>query len=104
MAIFAPKCDRCGKRTRNEDNGKPICDGCAREMQLVLEAANENIHQCPLDASPMKKEIAHMIIVDKCPTCHGVWLDGGELEKLRDDLGAEAMTAMTNGMVFGGYA
>tara|TARA_B110000503_G_scaffold63002_1_gene99648 strand:- start:8951 stop:9169 length:219 start_codon:yes stop_codon:yes gene_type:complete len=70
-------------------------------MQLILDAADENIRQCPLDASPMKKEIAHMIVIDKCPKCHGVWLDGGELDKLADDVCAEAMTAMTHGM-FGG--
>jgi len=101
MPIFAPKCDRCGKRTRNEDQGKPICDSCVQEMQLILDAAKENVRQCPLDASPMTKEIAHMIVIDKCPQCNGVWLDGGELEKLTDDICAEAMTAMTQGIVMG---
>ena len=59
MPIFAPKCDRCGQRTRNEEEGKPICDNCAQEMQLILDAAEENLRLCPVDASPMKKEIAH---------------------------------------------
>jgi predicted nucleic acid-binding Zn ribbon protein len=98
MAIFSSKCDRCGKRTRNEEEGRPICDGCAREMQLILNAADENIRQCPLDSSPMKKEIAHMIVIDKCPQCNGVWLDGGELEKMTGDLRAEAVTVMTHSL------
>jgi Zn-finger nucleic acid-binding protein len=42
-----------------------------------------------------------MIVIDKCPQCNGVWLDGGELEKLTDDICAEAMTAMTQGIVMG---
>lgn len=96
MAIFAPKCDRCGQRTRNKEEGKPICDGCAQEMQLILDAALENIRQCPVDASAMKKEIAHMIVIDKCPQCNGVWLDGGELDKLTGDLRAEALIVMTH--------
>lgn len=96
MRIFAPKCARCGQRTRNMADGKPTCDDCAREMQLILDAQEENIQLCPRDASPMKKEIAHMMIIDKCPQCHGVWLDGGELEKLSVDLQAEAFSAMSS--------
>jgi len=98
MAIFAPKCDRCGERTRNEEDGQPICDSCAQEMQLILDAAEENTHSCPLDGSPMKKEIAHMIVIDKCPQCKGVWLDGGELDKLTGDLRAEAISVMTHSL------
>ena len=96
MAIFSAKCDRCGQRTRNEEEGRPICDSCAREMELILDAAKENTRQCPVDASPMKKEIAHMIVIDKCPKCNGVWFDGGELEKMTGDLRAEAVTMMTH--------
>ena len=59
MAIVAPKCDRCGKRTRNEVEGRTVCDNCAHEMQLIVESANENVRKCPLDGSLMKKEIAH---------------------------------------------
>jgi hypothetical protein len=98
MAIFAPKCDRCGQRTRNEEDGQPICDSCAQEMQLILDAAEENTHSCPLDGSAMKKEIAHMIVIDRCPQCKGVWLDGGELDKLTGDLRAEAISVMTHSL------
>lgn len=98
MPIFAPKCDRCGQRTRNEEEGKPVCDSCVQEMQMILDAAQENIRLCPVDASPMQKEIAHMLVIDKCPTCRGVWLDGGELDKLTGDLQLEAVTAMSAGL------
>ena len=98
MAIFSSKCDRCGQRTRNEEEGRHICDNCTREMELILDAADENVRQCPLDSSPMQKEIAHMIVIDKCPQCHGVWLDGGELEKMTGDLRAEAVTVMTHSL------
>jgi hypothetical protein len=98
MAIFSSKCDRCGRRTRNEEEGRPICDDCAQEMGLMLDAAEESTRQCPVDGSSMKKEIAHMIVIDKCPKCHGVWLDGGELDKLTGDLEAEAVTIMTHSL------
>jgi len=98
MSIFAPKCDRCGQRTRNEEDGQPICEACEQEMQLILNAAEENTHACPIDGSPMKKEVAHMIVIDKCPKCKGVWLDGGELEKLTGDLRAEAISVMTHSL------
>ena len=97
MPIFAPKCHRCGQRTRNEEEGTPVCNNCVQEMQLIMDAAEENVRHCPSDRSPMKKEIAHMIVIDKCPECHGVWLDGGELDKLAGDLQAEAVTSMTAG-------
>ena len=98
MPIFAPKCDRCGQRTRNKEEGKPVCDSCVKEMQMILDAAQENIRLCPVDNSPMQKEIAHMLVIDKCPTCRGVWLDGGELDKLTGDLQLEAVTAMSAGL------
>ncbi len=45
----------------------------------------------------MSKEIAHMIVVDRCPTCQGVWLDGGELERLKGGVEASALLAMASG-------
>ena len=39
-----------------------------------------------------------MIVIDKCPQCNGVWLDGGELDKLTGDLRAEALTIMTHSL------
>lgn len=101
MSFFAKKCDRCGERTRNEEDGKPVCDTCVREMELLMDAAEENTRHCPLDQTAMIKEVAHMVVLDRCPSCHGVWLDGGELDKLRDDLHADAVLAMTRGLTMG---
>ena len=101
MAIFAPKCDRCGQRTRHEEKGRPLCEDCMQKMQLMLDAANENVHLCPVDSAAMQKEIAHMIVIDKCPQCNGVWLDGGELNKLTHDVQADAIMAVTRGYTIG---
>jgi Zn-finger nucleic acid-binding protein len=49
---------------------------------------------CPNDNASMQTLNRNGVEFDMCPTCRGVWLDRGELEKLmqsaRDAFGAEA--------------
>ena len=96
MSLFSEKCDRCGAKTRHKHDDKPICESCEQEMALVLEATKETARLCPLDGQIMSKEIAHMIVIDRCPSCHGVWLDGGELDKISEDVTTRAVMAMTS--------
>ncbi|MER3484106.1 MAG: hypothetical protein C4332_14075 [Meiothermus sp.] len=37
---------------------------------------------CPNDNSPMQEVNRNGVTIDICPTCRGVWLDRGEMEKL----------------------
>lgn len=39
---------------------------------------------CPNDSSPMQTLERTGVQFDMCPTCRGVWLDRGELEKLME--------------------
>jgi hypothetical protein len=39
---------------------------------------------CPNDNSPMSTVDRSGVQFDMCPTCRGVWLDRGEMEKLMD--------------------
>lgn len=94
MSLLAEKCDRCGTRTRNKDHGEPICEVCAREMALLVEASTEDQRLCPSDGEKMAKEVAHMIVIDRCPKCQGVWLDGGELERIQNSAQDAALRAM----------
>ena len=98
MALFAPKCDRCGNRTRNKEDDKPVCETCVEEMTLLVNASKEESRPCPRDGTNMAKEIAHMLVIDRCPDCGGVWLDGGELERLREGVQMEAIMATTRGL------
>jgi hypothetical protein len=100
MSIFGDKCNRCRTRTRNTEEGEPICEACAQEMELIVQASGETDRLCPIDQSKMSKEVAHMIVVDRCPTCSGVWLDGGELERLKGDVNQQAILAMSRGFGF----
>ncbi len=95
MSLFGDKCDRCGTRTKNEQDGRPMCEACVEEMALMVQAAEEAARSCPVDGASMSKEIAHMIVIDRCPTCQGVWLDGGELDRIRGGVEQEALMAMT---------
>ena len=38
--------------------------------------------RCPLCNVPMREVNRRGVQIDVCPECRGVWLDGGELDKL----------------------
>ena len=97
MSLFGEKCARCGTRARKASEGPTICEGCQREMQLIVEGQAEDSRNCPIDGTPMQKEISFMILVDRCPNCSGVWLDGGELERLKGGGEEKALLAMSRG-------
>jgi len=94
MPLFSAKCDRCGTRTHNKSDKRVICEACVKEMALIVEASKEETRPCPIDGAAMVKELTHMLVIDRCPQCKGVWLDGGELEKLKNDVEGEAMLAV----------
>lgn len=37
---------------------------------------------CPLDGSTLHETARNGVLIDVCPSCRGVWLDRGELDKL----------------------
>ena len=37
---------------------------------------------CPIDKTPLVMSERQNIEIDYCPTCRGVWLDRGELDKI----------------------
>lgn len=38
--------------------------------------------RCPVDGSPLAMSDRQGIEIDYCPSCRGVWLDRGELDKI----------------------
>ena len=48
---------------------------------------------CPNDNAPMQTLDRHGVQFDMCPTCRGVWLDRGELEKLMESATDEGRAA-----------
>jgi hypothetical protein len=101
MSLLGEKCVRCGKqRTRKEFAGVPTCEECQRALELKLAASKEAPHPCPIDQTAMRKEVVSNIVVDRCPTCSGVWLDGGELELLRGAIADGVTERILRGVLF----
>jgi hypothetical protein len=101
MSLLGEKCARCGKkRTRKEFAGVPTCDECHQTLEMKLAAAAEAPRACPIDQTAMKKEVVSNVIVDRCPRCNGVWLDGGELELVRRAIEDGVTMNLLHGVLF----
>ena len=61
-------------------------DGIRREQAEAEDARQERIGTCPGGCEgKLIQEAFRDILIDRCPTCNGVWLDPGELEKISYD-------------------
>ena len=47
---------------------------------------------CPIDRTPLVMSERQTIEIDYCPTCRGVWLDRGELDKIIERSAAATAT------------
>ena len=100
--IFGERCARCGTtRTKDDFEGLPTCDKC----ELEIQAEREEERPCPMCSTAMNKSIVLNVVVDKCPSCHGAWLDAGELDLLKQAIenggGGEFATGIAIGMAMG---
>ncbi len=99
MSLLGDKCSRCGqRRTRREYEGLPTCESCEQLIEAKVKAAKEQTRQCPIDQADMGKEIILNLVVDRCPSCRGVWLDGGELEQMKGSIEAGLAQDLIRGM------
>jgi hypothetical protein len=103
MGLFGTKCSRCGKtRTRRIYEALPTCEACEALIEAKLRASREHRRSCPVDATELGKEILLNLVIDRCPKCHGVWLDGGELEQMRGSIEERLARALVRGMTYPG--
>ena len=100
MALFGKQCARCGRRTKHTRENVPTCESCEAELEAKLKAESEAARQCPVDGSQMGKEIIQTIVVDRCPSCQGVWLDGGEFDTIKRGIQAGTASELMRGMVY----
>ena len=76
-------CARCGTaRTSNVSDGQPICSPCLQERRALAASKDQPPRPCPVDGAVMEPRYLQGVVVDRCPTCRGVFLDKGELEVL----------------------
>jgi uncharacterized protein len=54
------------------------------DIKDLLKSFSDKVAQCPkCQDSTMKKESHYGAMIDVCPKCGGVWLDSGEIFKVR---------------------
>jgi hypothetical protein len=67
------------------DPGAKIAD---LSVDSNIRVHDDDIRQCPKCNSVMLEKKLHClgsgVIMDVCPKCKGIWLDRGELEKIRE--------------------
>ena len=78
MAHAGSRCVRCGGDLVSPPHGLPICATC----QATIRAGREDARHCPVDHSPLSKEVVWNVVLDRCTKCGGIWFDEGELKLL----------------------
>ena len=78
-------CQDCGEKflAAKDNRATPICPEC----RLQRKMRSEKTLICPSCGDTMQKKpiLDDKVIIDKCPGCKGVFLDKGELKKIRDE-------------------
>lgn len=87
-------CASCGGRFLSQVQLKLIeetVEPRLLEIRHIPPAPNQNIVlDCPACAThPAMDKFEHhrdkKVILDRCPECQGIWLDGGELKAIREE-------------------
>jgi hypothetical protein len=91
---MADEKDRFGQQLRDKEKGdeerffaerdKAVLDKLRQrmttgELEQIREAA---LGRCPKDGTRLVKIQHQHVIVDGCPSCHGVWLEQRDLEAI----------------------
>ena len=79
---LAKSCARCGRRTRDSRNDSPMCIPCQDEIARKAAVDTEGTRVCPIDGTPLAKDVLYHVVIDRCPSCSGIWLDAEELRHL----------------------
>ena len=75
----------------------PTCEEC----ELRDKAKLEKSHLCPIDSNVMKKEVVRNVIIDRCKKCGGIWLDGEEIETIKNAIESGAENDFLIGLLLG---
>jgi len=75
----AEECVRCREHPAIDLlDGLPTCQRCAGLLRVKAETKRA----CPVDQTEMQKDVLQNLVIDRCPSCGGIWLDHEELEVL----------------------
>ena len=72
------------RRNENEWFARRDAEWLREQRKLIdaRRAAHPAGIRCPRDGAELSVRSYEGVCIDSCPTCHGVWLDAGELEQL----------------------
>jgi len=83
--------------TVDEEEGFAVCHDCSAK----LRPAGERPRCCPLDGCEMRKLVIYdLVLVDKCESCGGIWLDQNELRIIEK---ASRRSATAAGSILGSF-
>lgn len=74
-----------------------MCANC----WLQAQAEQEEKRVCPVDGTRMRKGAIQDVIIDRCPECKGIWLDGGELDLVKKMVKEENSGQFASGFITG---
>ena len=90
--MVADEKDRLGDKLRDAERGREDQYFAERDRKLVegLHAKEEaekaakeaGLMRCPKDGTRLEQHSHHGVTVEECPSCHGMWLDYGELQAM----------------------
>jgi hypothetical protein len=90
--MVADEKDRLGNKLRDAERGREDQYFAERDRKLVEElrakeaaakaAPPAGLMCCPKDGTRLEEHSHHGVTVEECPSCHGMWLDYGELQAM----------------------
>lgn len=88
--IQIDQCGRCGGVWCDAAELPRLVSGEAKEVKRLATgraeaAVSARAGKCPRDGNQLLRVASaknRAVIIETCPECHGVWLDGGELKEL----------------------
>jgi hypothetical protein len=51
-------------------------------LSRLADKKTEAVRKSPVTGEPMEQVVMNGVVVDRCPSSGGIWLDAGELEQL----------------------
>jgi Zn-finger nucleic acid-binding protein len=104
-ALLVKACPRCFARVFH---GSKHCNHCGAQVSVaahVTEDGEAAARRCPScdDDTVLQGRLAGEILLDECPTCHGIFLDAAALERIIQDREGHSVEQVA-GVAAGGAA
>ena len=84
------RCRSCGGIWFDETELETLLEENAASLRPLRSSKSDDLRNrqtaaCPRDGEVLVRVCSakkHAVVLDTCPRCQGIWLDGGELERL----------------------